>query len=81
MLDSPLTTYKAGDDDEGSEEIWLANNMIYAFYIDLCNSFNDKQVIIFENQEPDVDLRDKMTYYHFSKNVEIGRYGFFPIQK
>lgn len=79
ILDSPLTTYRAGDDDENDEEVQLKKNMIFAFYIDLCESFNDKQIIVFENQEPDEDLKPKMTYYHFSKNKDIGRYGFFPL--
>ncbi len=79
ILDSPLTTYRAGDDDENDDEVQLKKNMIFAFYIDLCESFNDKQIIVFENQEPDEDLKSKMTYYHFSKNKDIGRYGFFPL--
>jgi len=79
ILDSPLTTYRPGDDDEKDDEVQLQKDMIYAFYTDLCESFNDRQVIVFDNQEPDEDLKPKMTYYHFSKNKEIGRYGFFPI--
>ncbi|MDU0114013.1 AAA family ATPase [Psychrosphaera aquimarina] len=79
ILDSPLTTYKAGDNDENDDEVQLQKDMIFAFYIDLCDSFNDKQIIVFENQEPDEYLKPKMTYYHFSKNKEIGRYGFFPV--
>lgn len=79
ILDSPLTTYRPGDDDEKDEEVKLQKDMIYAFYTDLCESFNDRQIIVFDNQEPDEDLIPKMTYYHFSKNKEIGRYGFFPI--
>lgn len=79
ILDSPLTTYRAGDDDENDDEVQLKMNMVFAFYMDLCESFNDKQIIVFENQEPENDLKRKMTYYHFSKNKDIGRYGFFPI--
>lgn len=79
ILDSPLTTYRAGDNDENDDEVQLQKDMIFAFYIDLCDSFKDKQIIVFENQEPDEDLKPKMTYYHFSKNKEIGRYGFFPV--
>jgi hypothetical protein len=79
ILDSPLTTYRKGDDDEGDEQVRLEKDLIFAFYIDLCESFQDKQVIVFDNQEPDQDLISKMKYYHFSKNTEIGRYGFFPV--
>ncbi|QUX89877.1 hypothetical protein CYL31_00035 [Marinomonas sp. A3A] len=79
ILDSPLTTYRAGDNDENDDEVQLQKDMIFAFFIDLCESFKDKQIIVFENQEPDENLKSKMTYYHFSKNKEIGRYGFFPV--
>ena len=81
ILDSPLTTYRAGDNDENDDEVQLQKDMVFAFYIDLSDSFKDKQIIVFENQEPDEDLKTKMTYYHFSKNLEIGRYGFFPLSK
>ncbi len=38
-LDSPLTTYKKQDEDRevGDDEVVLANNLIYAFYRDLCD--------------------------------------------
>ena len=52
--------------------------MVYAFYRDLCDSDKDRQVIIFDNQEPDNDLKQLMKYEHFSKNHNVGRYGFFP---
>jgi len=82
LLDSPLTTYKQRDEilsGEESEQAFIANNLIYAFYRDLCDFYNDKQIIVLDNQEPDKDLLDFMNYVHFSKNENIGRYGFFPI--
>ena len=82
VLDSPLTTYKERDEvssgDEG-EQAFIANNLIYAFYRDLCDFYNDKQIIVLDNQEPSEDLFDSMNYIHFSKNENIGRYGFFPV--
>lgn len=81
ILDSPLTTYKKQDEAlEGQdEEVFLANNLIYAFYRDLCDFYNDKQIIVLENQEPSEDLIPHMNYIHFSGNVNVGRYGFFPV--
>ena len=82
LLDSPLTTYKQRDEilsGEESEQAFIANNLIYAFYRDLCDFYNDKQIIVLDNQEPDKDLLDFMNYVHFSKNENISRYGFFPI--
>ena len=80
ILDSPLTTYKKQDEnqEDSNNEAFLANNLIYAFYRDLCDYYSDKQVIVLDNQEPDEDLYSSMNYIHFSGNHSIGRYGFFP---
>lgn len=80
ILDSPLTTYKEGDDlsEEDSEEV--AADVIYAFYKDIADSFHDSQVIIFENKEPDMSIIPKLNYQHFTKNRNQGRYGFFPLR-
>ncbi len=81
IMDSPLTTYKKGDDkpaEDESEQEHIANNLIYAFYRDLCDFYNDKQIIVLDNQEPDDDLIAEMNYVHFSGNKDIGRVGFFP---
>ncbi|MDY0206719.1 MAG: AAA family ATPase [Pseudomonas sp.] len=81
ILDSPLTTYKKRDEalESDNEEVFLANNLIYAFYRDLCDFYKDKQIIVLENQEPSEDLIPLMNYIHFSGNPNVGRYGFFPI--
>lgn len=78
VLDSPLTTYKKADNDVETSEESIASDLIYSFYRDLCDSYNDKQIIIFDNQEPDVDLQERMNYIHFSKSNDVDRYGFFP---
>lgn len=82
VLDSPLTSYKQRDEvevpiEEEDEQSFIENNLIYAFYRDLCDFYNDKQIIVLDNQEPATDLTDKMKYIHFSGNESIGRYGFF----
>jgi len=84
VLDSPLTTYKHRDEevlpmDEEDEQEDIARNLIYAFYRDLCDFYKDKQIIVLDNQEPSEDLIQLMNYTHFSKNENIGRYGFFPV--
>lgn len=80
ILDSPLTTYKKQDEslEASNNEVFLANNLIYAFYRDLCDYYIGKQIIILDNQEPDIDLIHSMNYIHFSGNDNVGRYGFFP---
>jgi hypothetical protein len=81
ILDSPLTTYRKQDEslEIDNEEVFLANNLIYAFYRDLCEFYKDKQIIVLDNQEPDEDLYPFMNYIHFSGNESVGRYGFFPV--
>lgn len=84
ILDSPLTTYKKQDESkEEDEQAYIANNLIYAFYKDLCDSYKSSQIIILENQEPDEDLHAEMNYIHFSGNPDpsTGRSGFFPVQQ
>lgn len=80
ILDSPLTTYKKQDEAlEGqNEEIFLTNNLIYAFYRDLCDFYKGNQIIVLDNQEPNEDLHAIMNYIHFSGSPDVGRYGFFP---
>lgn len=81
VLDSPLTTYKEGDDlpeDEGEE---VAADLIYAFYQDIADSFRDSQIIIFENKEPDMSVIPMINYQHFTKSRKQGRYGFFPLRE
>lgn len=77
VLDSPLTTFKQADQDRGDEDESITKDMIYAFYRDLIDSYGDRQIIIFDNQEPDLDLQPMMKYIHFTKNEKLGRPGFF----
>lgn len=84
VLDSPLTTYKQADQDRGediSEEDLIAGDMIYSFYSDIAENYKDKQIIIFDNQEPDMSVIPDVNYMHFSRRRGVGRFGFFlPIE-
>lgn len=77
ILDSPLTSYKEGDSLEDGDE--MVADLTYAFYRDLCDNYQDSQIILLENREPEEDLHIRMNYIHFSRNEKIGRYGFFPV--
>jgi len=79
VLDSPLTTYKPADIEQGEEDESIEPNMVYSVYRDLCDAYTENQVIIFDNQEPEVDLLSSMNYQHFTRNNNVGRYGFFPV--
>ncbi len=78
VLDSPLTTYKGKnkDDDENNN---IDDEVKKLFYKNLSENLKGKQVIIFDNVEPSVELLDRITYYHFSKSKKTGLYGLFPI--
>jgi DNA repair exonuclease SbcCD ATPase subunit len=77
ILDSPLTSYKEGDSLEDGDE--RVADLTYAFYRDLCDNYQDSQIILLDNREPEEDLHSRMKYIHFSRNEKIGRYGFFPV--
>ncbi len=73
LLDSPLTSYKEEDREELGEEVQQA------FYNDLVTTKGKGQVIVLENKEPPAEIQRLSMYYHFTRNREHGRYGFFPV--
>jgi hypothetical protein len=74
VLDSPLVTYKRRDTEPGEA---IPEDVTVAFYNALAKLPPDRQVIILENNDPPVDVLDKIQYTHFSRSG-VGRYGFFP---
>lgn len=80
VLDSPLTTYKEGDDLPEEEGDAITGDLIYGFYRDIAENFSDSQIIIFENKEPDPSVIPMLNYQHFTKNRNNGRYGFFALR-
>ncbi|MBJ2147574.1 AAA family ATPase [Vibrio sp. IB15] len=82
VLDSPITTFKEADREAGDEispEDEVSEDVIFSFYSDLCDSYLDKQIIVFENKEPDTSLIKNMKYTKFTRNKNYGRYGFFQV--
>ena len=75
-LDSPLVTYKRRDTQPGEE---IPENVSHAFYEALADTPPDRQVIVLENEDPPEHILSSITYTHFSRQVGIGRYGFFPV--
>ena len=47
-------------------------------YKDLANRIQTDQVIIVENEDPEVALRGAIVSHIFTKRVDQGRAGFFP---
>jgi hypothetical protein len=74
VLDSPLTSYKEEDREELGEEV------LCAFYDDLASENKRSQIIILENKEPPSEIQLITGYYHFTRNRDHGRYGFFPVE-
>lgn len=73
ILDSPLVVYRRPDESEVNFSLDVKAN----FYRQLAEGSADRQVIIFENDDPPEDLEKVANVVHFSKSEE-GRYGFIP---
>jgi hypothetical protein len=78
ILDSPLTTFEDGEKitkgDEVSEEVQ------HNFFNMIAKYFINNQVVIIENKIPPEELIKSIHYIKFTKNLNKGRYGFFPIR-
>ena len=77
VLDSPLNPYKG---PISTEEAVLTDEVKGAFFRYLVDDTSGDQYIIMENDEPPVDIRDRVTYYDFTHNPALGRFGFFPVR-
>jgi DNA repair ATPase RecN len=77
VLDSPLVAYQEPDSADGEIQKLLQAGVKDAFYSTLASGLADGQVIVFENEDPPLDLRTLFTRHHFTK-TNLGRYGFFP---
>lgn len=77
VLDSPLVTYRPPDQTtEASEE--PPQGVVRAFYRDIQDNF-DGQIIVMENTDPLDPLASDALDIRFTKNVDVGRYGFLPV--
>lgn len=72
VIDSPLTSYKPGDNYR------VENDLIRGFYTSLATTLDDRQVVIIENDDPPADLVPSMNHHHFSGPHGAGRQGFYP---
>jgi uncharacterized protein YoxC len=75
VLDSPLLAYYKPESEEDSLQ---GSDLKVRFYNYLADNHSDSQITIIENEHPPDDLKDRITFTHFTKNPELGRYGFFP---
>lgn len=77
VLDTPLNPYKGPTSTEAD---MLADEVKDAFFRYLADDTSGDQYIIMENDEPPIDVRDRVTYYDFTHNPALGRFGFFPVR-
>lgn len=78
ILDSPLTTYKEKDKKSGEHDESIGKGTKEKFYEMLVKEESAKQIIIFDNEEPNEKIRGRINYLHFSGDLSIGRKGFIP---
>ncbi|MNR59406.1 hypothetical protein D3C85_1806600 [compost metagenome] len=73
LIDSPLVVYREPDTNEGG----FSHDVKDAFYRSIAEDLHSAQVIIFENEDPPVDLDNKATVIKFT-GTSHGRQGFIP---
>jgi hypothetical protein len=78
VIDSPLLSYRGGDDEVNPEEDLKQTGVDAAFYRWLASDLPAGQVIIIENRDAPSDLEGELTLHQFGTG--IGRYGFFPVK-
>lgn len=76
VLDSPLLAYREPESEEDSA--LAESDLKTRFYEYLAMNLFDSQAIIIENEDPPIDLGGRVHLTHFTKNENVGRYGFFP---
>lgn len=81
VLDSPLVTFRDKDDGISGVDGLLIDAQLQvkdAFYRDLSTRVAEQQVIIFENEEPEMSIREEIVFHHFTGDRALHRSGFFP---
>jgi len=75
VLDSPLLAYYK---PESADDSLAGSDLKDRFYNYLAEAHKDNQIIIVENEHPPVELGESIALTVFTKNPNVGRYGFFP---
>lgn len=75
VLDSPLLAYWK---PEGEDDDLRGSSLKDNFYRYLLGMSKDNQIIIIENEHPPLFVCENAPVTVFTKNENVGRYGFFP---
>lgn len=76
IIDSPILSFKGSIETDVNGHEYTSEEMKKSLFKDLSQNYKDIQIIIIENDVPDIDFGDSHIE-HFTKNKEHGRYGFF----
>ena len=76
LIDSPLVVYREPDTDERG----FSHDVKEAFYRSVAEEFKAAQVIIFENDDPPLDMANAANLIRFT-GADNGRYGFIPVSR
>lgn len=74
VIDTPVNPFKG----PSSVNDALNDEVKASFFAYLAADKSGDQFIVMENEEPPMKLPPQVNYYHFSKNPDVGPYGFFP---
>lgn len=81
VLDTPVNPFKAPTADFVEEVLpvdRLSDDVKAAFFEYLAADKSGDQFIVIENESPPPSIPERVTFFEFTKNPLIGRYGFFP---
>jgi hypothetical protein len=81
VLDSPLVTFREADASEAGLDAGTRMEVKQAFYNDLASRITTDQVIVVENEDPDVALQPAIGCQLFTRRADVGRSGFFPLRR
>ncbi|MBN9519245.1 hypothetical protein J0H58_12105 [bacterium] len=76
VLDTPVNPYKGPTPTNPAERV--SDAVKTAFFEYLAADTSGDQIIVMENEEPPVTVRNRIRCVEFTRNRGVGRYGFFP---
>lgn len=76
IIDSPILSFKGSIETDADGNEYTSEEMKKSLFEDLSQNYKGMQIIIIENDVPDIEFGDSHIV-RFTKNKEHGRYGFF----
>lgn len=76
VLDTPINPFKGPAPTNPTDHV--PDVVKEAFFEYLADDTSGDQIIVMENVEPPANLRERVQCVEFTRNRDVGRYGFFP---